>query len=55
MKISKIKNLPVSVEEMSKLEMQKVDGGKSLIEWVGYGTGYFIGLASWMGVGLSKS
>lgn len=44
-----------NIVELSTEEMREIDGGKSAIEWVGYGVGYFIGLASWMGVGLSRS
>ncbi len=60
MKNEKLKKLDASVQLLTVNEMQQTNGGsaeqpKSIFYWAGYYAGKFIGLASYVGVGLAGS
>lgn len=60
MKTKTLKKLDSSLEVLSTNEIQEINGGsieqpKSVFYWAGYYVGKFIGLASYVGVGLAGS
>ncbi|MBY0542494.1 MAG: bacteriocin [Sphingobacteriaceae bacterium] len=60
MKNKRLQKLDISLNVLSTNEMQQINGGmaeqpKSVFYYAGYYVGKFIGLASWAGVGISRS